>query len=347
MKYQKLGTSELTVSRICLGTMTWGSQNTEKEAHSQLDLALDAGVTFIDTAEMYPTTPGTPENVGHTEEFLGNWFAKSGARDKTVLATKATGKGNSRVRDGEPLSGDAIRRAVEGSLKRLQTEWIDLYQLHWANRGSYHMRQNWAYEPSRQTKGEMDAHVEDVLRTMAALQTEGKIREWGLSNETVWGTAQFVFMAEAEGLPKPISIQNEYSLLCRHFDLDFAELCHHEGIDLMAWSPLGSGLLSGKYVSGDIPKGSRRDLQEKLNGRLTPQSEAATKAYVELAQAHGLKPSHMALAFCLSRPFTGAAIIGATDLEQLEENLGASDLVLTEEVMGGIQEIRRQYPTPM
>jgi len=347
MRTKKLGSSDLDVSILCLGSMTWGSQNSENEAHAQMDMAQDAGVNFIDTAEMYPTTPGTPENVGKTEAYIGSWLKSTKRRDDVIIATKATGPGAARVRDGEPLSGASVRRAIEGSLKRLQTDFIDLYQLHWANRGSYHMRQNWGYDPSKQKKGEMEAHVDDILRTLQALKNEGKIREFGLSNETVWGTAQFISMAKAEGLPRPITVQNEYSLLCRHFDLDFAELCHHEEVDLLAWSPLAAGLLSGKFINGDVPEGSRRSMQETLNNRVTPQSEAATKAYVEIAQKHGIDPSQMALAFCAERPFCGSAIIGATDLDQLKVNLGAGDLKLSPEIMTEIQGVRRLYPTPM
>ena len=209
------------------------------------------------------------------------------------------------------------------------------------------MRQNWTFDPSGQSKGEMDAHVEDVLRTLGALKSEGKIREFGLSNETVWGTLQFIFMADSEGLPRPVSMQNEYSLLCRHFDLDFAELCHHEDIGLLAWSPLAAGLLSGKYMQGDVPKGSRLSIQDRLNKRVTEQSQTATAEYAALARAHGLEPAQLALAFCANRPFTGSVIIGATDPKQLDTNLAAADLVLTDEVMDGIQEIRRRFPTPM
>ncbi len=347
MKYRKLGRSDLNVSLLCLGSMTWGSQNSEAEGHAQIDRAVAAGVNFIDTAEMYPTTPGTAENVGKTEEIIGTWFKGSARRDDIILATKATGPGAARVRDGEPLSGAAIKRAIDGSLKRLGTDYIDLYQLHWANRGSYHMRQNWGYDPSAQAKGQMSDHVTDVLNTIQALQKEGKIREFGLSNETVWGTLQFTSIAEANALPRPVSMQNEYSLLCRHFDLDFAETCHHEDIDLLAWSPLAAGLLSGKYEGGAVPSGSRLNIQDGLNKRMTAQSVEATTAYCELARAHGLTPSQLALGFCLTRPFMGSVIIGATDLEQLEDNLTSTDVSLSQEVMDGIQDIRRRFPTPM
>lgn len=347
MQKKRLGRSDLLVSDICLGSMTWGSQNSEAEGHAQIDMAFERGVNFIDTAEMYPVTPGTPENVGSTEAIIGSWFKSSGRRDNVILATKATGPGAARVRDGAPLSAKTIRAAIEGSLKRLQTDYIDLYQLHWSNRGSYHMRQNWEFDPSIQKIGEMDGYVLEMLETVQALKTEGKIREFGLSNETVWGTAQFIFMAEDAGLPRPISIQNEYSLLCRHFDLDFAELCHHEEVGLLAWSPLAAGLLSGKYSDGTVGAGTRMSIQPNLNKRATPQSSEAVAAYTNLARAHGMAPAQLAIAFCRIRPFMGSVIIGATDLSQLEINLGAADLGLNQEVLDGIQEIRRQYPVPM
>lgn len=327
--------------------MTWGSQNTETEAHAQLDRATDAGINFIDTAEMYPTTPGTAENLGDSERMLGSWLKARGNRSDLIIASKITGKGAARVRDGAPITGASIREAIEGNLKRLQTDYIDLYQLHWANRGSYHMRQNWTYDPTSQPKGEMEAHAVELLESLHALRNEGKIREFGLSNETVWGTAQFLKAADAHNLPRPVSMQNEYSLLCRHFDLDFAELSHHEDVDLLAWSPLAAGLLSAKYIDGDRPEGSRGAMQPDLNKRMTTQSQAAVRAYAELARNHNLEPAQMALAFCASRPFTGSVIIGATDLSQLEVNLAAADLVLTQDVLDGIQEVRRQYPTPM
>lgn len=347
MKFKSLGNSNLSVSHLCLGSMTWGSQNTQDEAHAQIDMSLDHGVNFIDTAEMYPTTPGTAENVGDTERFIGNWFEKTGRRSDVILATKVSGEGCMRVREGAAISGATIRTAIEGSLQRLKTDYIDLYQLHWANRGSYHMRQNWQYEPSKHKKGDMDAHVLDVLQVIGALKSEGKIREFGLSNETVWGTSRFLQIARENNLPVPVSMQNEYSLLCRHFDLDFAELCHHEDVDLLAWSPLAAGLLSAKYENGDVPKGSRRDMQADLNKRANPQSEAAVAAYAKLARENGMAPEHLALAFCAGRPFCGSTIIGATNLEQLASNLAAADTVLGADVTNEIDAIRRLYPTPM
>lgn len=347
MKTNLLGGASLQVTDICLGSMTWGSQNTEAEGHRQIDIALDRGVNFIDTAEMYPTTPGTIENVGDTERVIGSWFAKTGRRKDVILATKVTGIGNPRVRGGEPISGDAIRRAFEGNLERLQTDYVDLYQLHWANRGSYHMRQHWGFDPSKQARGKMDDEVLDILETIAALKAEGKIREFGLSNETVWGTSRFLTLAEQHNLPRVVSMQNEYSLICRLFDTDFAELAHHEDVPLLAWSPLAAGLLSNKFSAGQKHPGSRGDMQPTLNGRRTPASEAATAIYAELAHDLGMTPSQMAIAFCRSRPFAASTIIGATSEVQLIENLGAAAIDLTEEALDRINDIRRDFPLPI
>jgi len=347
MRKNTLGRSALSVSDICLGSMTWGSQNTQDEAHAQIDMALDFGVNFIDTAEMYPTTPGTPENVHRTEEIIGHWFAASQRRRDVLIATKITGPGAARVRDGVAISGAEITRAIESSLKRLQTDHIDLYQLHWANRGSYHMRQSWTYTPAKQTKGEMDDHVLDVLTALQTAQKAGKVREVGLSNETVWGTMKFLQAAEQNGLPRMVSVQNEYSLLCRYFDLDFAELSHHEDVGLLAWSPLAAGLLSGKYAGDVTVPGSRRSMQSTLNGRMTERSVAATEAYAELARQHDLTPAQLALAFCRSRPFVASTIIGATTLDQLQENLKAAEVTLSDDVLTAITDLHRQYGNPM
>ena len=347
MRTNQLGRSTLTVSDICLGSMTWGSQNSIDEAHAQIDMALDSGVNFIDTAEMYPTTPGTPENVHRTEEIIGNWFAATKRRSDVVIATKITGPGAARVRDGVPITGVEITRALDASLQRLKTDQIDLYQLHWANRGSYHMRQNWAYTPSRQSKDQMDAHVLDVLTALQVAKNAGKIREVGLSNETAWGSMKFLQASENHDLPRVVSIQNEYSLLCRHFDLDLAELAHHEDLGLLAWSPLAAGLLSDKYAGDVTVPGSRRALQGQLNGRMTDRSVAATSAYANLARQNDMTPAQMALAFCRSRPFVASTIIGATTPDQLAENLQAAEITLSDEVQNAIGDLHRRFATPM
>lgn len=347
MQMNTLGRSDLEVSRFCLGTMTWGTQNTAEEAFAQIDYALDHGINFLDTAELYPTTPGSKETAGDTERIIGRWFAKTGRRDEVVLATKVVGAGNRTVRpDGAPISPEVLRVALEGSLRRLQTDYVDLYQLHWPNRGSYHFRQSWTYDPSRQPRGLRD-EFRAILETLAGFIAEGKVRHVGLSNETAWGTMTWLRLAEEEGLPRMVSIQNEYSLLHRIYDLDLAELSHHEDVGLLAFSPLGAGLLTGKYEEGPPPPGTRAAINPGLNGRQSAWSAPAITAYVGLARAHGLDPAQMALAFAASRPFMASVIIGATSMDQLATNVAAADLALGEEVMAGIAEIHRRYPIPL
>lgn len=345
MRQIPLGRTGLAVSELCLGTMTWGTQNTEAEAHAQIDMALERGVTFWDTAEMYPTNPVRAETLGRTEEIIGNWFAGSGRRGKVVLATKITGKGQM-VRPGEPISGATMRGAVEGSLRRLRTEYIDLYQLHWPNRGSYHFRQMWRYAPTGTDRDAETAQMTDVLETAQALIAEGKIRAIGLSNESVWGAARWLHLAETLGLPRMATVQNEYSLLCRQFDTDWAEFSLIEDMPLLAFSPLAVGLLSGKYAGDVIPEGSRRSFTPDLGGRMTPQVFEAVAAYLGIAARHGLDPCQMAIAFCRSRPFTTIPIIGATTPEQLATNIGAADVTLSDEVLADIAAAHRLYPAP-
>lgn len=348
MHYRKLGRTDIDVSRICLGTMTWGSQNSEAEAHEQMDYALSQGVNFWDTAEMYPTTPRKAETTGRTEEIIGSWFGKSGRRDDVVIATKITGEGNKDIRGGEPVTGASLRRALEGSLKRLQTDHVDLYQIHWPNRGSYHFRQIWKFDATEQDKsGAVQDNILDVLETAGELVKEGKLRALGLSNESAWGIMQFLQLAEAHGLPRVASVQNEYSLLCQLFEGDLSELSHHEDVGLMAFSPLAAGLLSGKYLSGEAPAGSRGAINPGLNGRDNAHTRPAIAAYAEVARKHGLDPAQMSLAFCLTRPFMMSAIIGATSMEQLRSNIAAAELTLSEDVMADLAEVRRRFPMPM
>lgn len=347
MKYKTLGRTDISVSEICLGTMTWGSQNSEAEAFAQMDYALDQGVNFFDTAELYPTTPLSAETYTDTEKMIGNWFATSGKRDKVVLATKVAGAGRSYIRDGAPINAATIRDAVDASLARLKTDYIDLYQIHWPNRGHYHFRGAWHYNPFKQDKARTIEEITEKLEVLGECVKAGKIRAIGLSNETVWGTQTFLRIAAEKGLPRVATVQNEYNLLYRTFDLDFAELSHHEDVGLLAYSPLAGGILSGKYLSGDKPAGSRGSINGDIGGRLVPHQEPATRAYVELAAAHGLDPSQMALAFCLTRPFMASAIIGATSMEQLKINIGAADVTLSDEVMQGIAGIHRRYPMPI
>lgn len=347
MKYRPLGRTGIHVSEICLGTMTWGSQNNQGEANAQLDRAVAAGVNFIDTAELYPTTPRSAETTGKTEEIVGNWLAGQADRDKLVVATKVTGEGNKDIRDGARVTGKVLREALEGSLRRLRTDHVDLYQLHWPNRGSYHFRQYWNYDPRGQDFSVVDGEIADLLGEVQKLIDEGKLRAFGLSNETAWGLMKYLQASERHGLPRVASIQNEYSLLCREFDTDMAEACVAEDVTLMAYSPLAAGLLSGKYRDGRIPAGSRRTIQEGLYGRLTPRSQEAVVRYCEIAEGHGMHPAQLALAFCISRPFPTIPIIGATSMEQLEINLATCDIALSEQISREIDAAHRAMARPM
>ena len=347
MKYNKLGSSDLTVSEICLGTMTWGSQNTEGDAHAQMDYAFEQGVNFFDTAELYPTTPLSAETQGDTERFIGSWLKKNGKRDQVILASKITGKGRSYIRGGVPISAAEIAKALDMSLQRLGTDHIDLYQLHWPNRGSYAFRGNWSFNPSRQDTEKSTGELLEALEALDRAKKAGKIREWGVSNETSWGVMKYQQLADTHGLPRMVSIQNEYNLLDRKFDTDLAEVCHHEKVGLLAYSPLAAGLLSGKYLNGARPAGTRGAINSDLGGRFSKYEEPAVKAYVELAARHDIDPSAMAIAFCLSRPFMASAIIGATSMAQLKTDISAKDVVMTDEILRDIKAIHRQYPLPI
>jgi len=346
MKYVKLGRSDISVSEICLGSMTWGTQNTMEEGHAQIDMALDRGINFIDTAEMYPVNPVSAETAGRTEEIIGEWLARTGRRDDVVIATKITGEGSNAVPGGPEISRERILSAVEGSLKRLKTDVIDLYQFHWPNRGSYHFRKCWGYDPSGQNHARTIEHMNEALETLQDLVEAGKIRHFGLSNETAWGTAQWLRISDERGLPRVQAVQNEYSLLCRLYDLDMAELGVNEDVTLLAYTPLGAGLLSGKYAGDVTPEGSRRSLNANLGGRITPRVWEAVSAYLGIANDHGLNPVQMAIAFVMSRPFPVVPIIGATSLKQLDTVLGAADLTLSQEVRDDIEAAYKAHPMP-
>jgi len=343
--YRRLGTTDLGVSAICLGTMTWGTQNTEAEGHEQMDYALSQGVNFFDTAEMYAVPPAA-ETYGKTESIIGTWFAKRKNRDKVILATKIAGNGLQWIRGGSSITGETIKLAVEGSLRRLQTDYIDLYQLHWPNRGSYHFGQFWNYKVKNSTNEEELANFTEVLETLQALITEGKIRYIGLSNETAWGTMKYLQLSETRGLPRVQSIQNEYSLLYRLHEPDLMEISLREKVGLLAWSPLATGLLTGKYANGARPAGSRWTLSKRFNQRDTPQAHAAVDRYLEIAKKYNLDPAQMAIAFVLSRPFVTSAIIGATSMAQLKTNIAAGELTLSPEVLAEIAAARRDFPMP-
>lgn len=347
MKFNQLGRTGIKVSELCLGTMTWGNQNSEAEAHEQMNYAVAQGINFFDAAEMYPTNPTSAATQGRTEECIGSWFEKTGKRKDIILATKIAGDGVKWIRDGAPITAAALREAVTGSLKRLKTEYIDLYQLHWPNRGSYHFRKSWTYDPSGQDTRRVRDDMHETLETLSTLVREGKIRAVGLSNETAWGTMQFLRMAEEHNFPRVATIQNEYNLLCRYFDLDLAEVCHHEDVGLLAYSPLAAGLLTGKYQKGVVPPGSRRSLTPDLGGRYTKCAEIAIEAYLQVARTHRLDPAQMALSFCRSRPFMTSVIIGATSMDQLRNDIASADLDLPKVVLADIAHVYRKFGKPI
>jgi len=341
MKYHNLGHSNLKVSDICLGTMTWGEQNTEEQAHAQLNLAVENGVTFIDAAEMYPV-PGRAETSGRTESYLGSWL-KDQDRSKLVIATKVIGKGRMDwIRQGGSLDARNIREAVEGSLQRLKTDYIDLYQLHWPDRyvpkfGGFH------FEPQQYQSG---TPILETMETMAELIKEGKIRHYGLSNETPYGVSRFSELSRIHGLPKPVSIQNAYNLLNRVFEIHLLENCFHEGIELLAYSVLAFGFLTGKYRNGARPEGARITNYPNFGQRYINKVNAqeAVEAYAQLAGEYGL--TAMALQFVNDRPFPKTVITGAVKQEHLEQNLKALGTSLPDELRAGIDQIHGQYPNP-
>jgi aryl-alcohol dehydrogenase-like predicted oxidoreductase len=344
MQFNRLGSSELVVSRVCLGSMTWGEQNTEAEGHAQMDMAFERGVNFIDTAEMYATPPRR-ETQGESERIIGSWLKRRKRRDDVILASKITGRGPKWIRDGRGISPGELELALHASLRNLVTDHIDLYQLHWPNRGSYHFGQHWQFAPEFDRTEAID-DMKRVLEALSGYIQAGKIRHIGLSNETAWGIMHYLRLAEQMGLPRMVSIQNEYSLLCRLFEPDLHEISMAESFPLLAWSPLATGLLTGKYAGGVIPDGSRWATLGGKAPRNFPRSHAAVSAYQAVAHSHGLSLPRMALAFVNSRPFVGSTIIGATNLTQLETALDAFDLRLSEGVLADIARTHREHPLP-
>ncbi|EGR4209361.1 NADP(H)-dependent aldo-keto reductase [Vibrio cholerae] len=342
MQYTKLPHSSLEISKICLGTMTFGEQNSQADAFQQLDYALERGVNFIDTAEMYPVPP-TAQTQGKTEEFIGNWLTKSGKREKIVLATKVAGPRNvPYIRDKMALDHRNIHQAVDDSLRRLKTDYIDLYQLHWPQRQTNTFGQlNYPY-PDKQE----EVTLIETLEALNDLVRMGKVRYIGVSNETPWGVMSYLRLAEKHELPRIVSIQNPYNLLNRSFEVGLAEISHLEGVKLLAYSPLAFGALSGKYLNGARPAGARCTLHQRFSRYFTEQGILATEAYVALAQQFGLDPAQMALAFVNQRPFVASNIIGATTMEQLKSNLDSLDISLNAELLQKIQEIGTTYSNP-
>ena len=343
MKYTVLPTTDIKVSKLCLGTMTFGNQNTEAEGHAQMDMAVERGINFFDTAELYPV-PATAATYADTERILGTWFKKTGKRDQIVLASKIAGSGDytAHIRDHEHFSPKHLREALEGSLQRLQTDYLDLYQLHWPER-----RTN--FFSVRGYKGQPDNdpwqdNFEEILGTLGELIDEGKIKHIGLSNETPWGIMRCQALAE-KGFPKMITVQNPYNLLNRLFEVGNSEVCLRENLGLLAYSPLGFGRLTGKYRDG-MPENSRFKLFPNLARFNGENSILATEEYYKVAQAHGLSLTQMALAFVTDRPFVTSNIIGATTLEQLEENIDSIELTLSKEVLKDIERVQENIPNP-
>ncbi|RTZ24545.1 NADP(H)-dependent aldo-keto reductase [Vibrio penaeicida] len=342
MQLKKLPHSTLEISPLCLGTMTFGEQNTESEAFSQLDYALERGINFIDTAEMYPVPPNS-DTQGRTEEYIGNWIKKSGKREKVVLATKVAGpSGVPYIREDMALDWRNIHLAIDESLNRLQTEYVDLYQIHWPQRKTNCFGQlNYPY-PDDQN----DTPILETLEALADVVKQGKVRYIGLSNETPWGVMSYLRLAEKHDLPRAITIQNPYNLLNRTFEVGLSEIAHNEGVELLAYSPLAFGALSGKYLNDAKPEGARCTLYERFVRYFTPNGVKATEAYVKLAQEHGVDPAQMALAFVNQRPFVASNIIGATTMEQLKSNIDSLEVDLSEELLASLQEIGVQYSNP-
>ena len=345
MEHRRLGRTDLNVSLICLGTMTWGQQNTEADGHAQMDYALDKGINFFDTAELY-SIPPRPETQGSTERIIGSWFKARGSRDKVILATKVIGRSdNTWFRDdgskGE-LSRAQVEEAVNKSLKRLQTDYIDLYQIHWPDRPM-----PWGSNPTIFRHQEGESHpIAETVEIMTDLVKAGKIRHFGLSNESAWGTMSFLKHADAKGQARVQSVQNAYNLLNRTYEVALAEVTMQENVSLLAYSPLGQGYLSGKYEGGALPPGSRKTLFNRLGRYETANGPRAISSYIELARRHGLDPAQMAIAFAISRPFVTGTIIGATTMEQLKSDIAAAELTLADNVLEDIEQIHLDYPNP-
>lgn len=344
MQTRPLGKTGIEVSRLCLGTMTFGQQNSEAEAHEQLDRAVSFGIDFIDTAEMYPVPP-KGETQGRTEAYIGSWLGKRGVRDDVIIASKVAGPGMDHIRDGTRLTRAQIHQAADASLKRLNSDYIDLYQLHWPER-STNFFGRLGYTHDDDEDNESVIALEESLGAMQELVEAGKIRAVGLSNETPWGVMHALRLSESLGVPRIASIQNPYNLLNRSFEVGLAEIAHHEDVGLLAYSPLAFGVLSGKYLDGARPEGARLTLYERFQRYTGPQAEEATRAYVEIARRHELDPAQMALAFVNSRSFLTSNIIGATCLDQLESNLASESLRLSDEVLDDIEAVHRRLTNP-
>ena len=343
MEYRRLGRTDLEVSLICLGTMTWGEQNTQEHAFEQLDYAINAGVNFIDTAELYPVPP-MAATYGRTEEIIGHWLKARNCRDKVILASKVAGPGDwveyMRGPDHD-LNASNIERAIEDSLKRLQTDYLDLYQVHWPSRST-----NFFGKLGYAANHDYGVAIEETLAVLNQLVKSGKVRHIGISNETPWGCSEYLRLSRDKHFPRAVSIQNPYSLLNRSFEIGLAEFAQREHVGLLAYSPLAFGTLSGKYLNNARPQNTRLTLFERFSRYINPHAVAATEKYVRLAQQHQLDPAQMALAYINSRPFITSNIIGATTMDQLRSNIASVNLTLNEEVFSAIEAIHVEHPNP-
>ncbi|MDD7909320.1 aldo/keto reductase [Pseudovibrio exalbescens] len=348
MDFRKLGRTDLNVSSLCLGTMTFGEQNTEAEGHAQMDYALDHEINFFDTAELY-SIPPKAETWGRTEEIIGSWFKARGNRDKVVLATKVVGRSGMQWfrKDGSDtrLNPQQMREALEGSLRRLGTDYIDLYQLHWPDRSVSQFGANPAIWGNPQPS-EDETPIHEILEVLDGFVKEGKVRHVGLSNESAWGTMKFVHESEARNLPRVQSIQNAYSLINRKFEVGLAEIAQRENVGLLAYSALAQGYLTGKYRNGALPKGSRKQLFERMGRYETPGAGKAIEAYLSLADELGIDPSVMALAFAHTRPFVTSVILGATTMEQLQVDVSAARFEISEELEERLNSIHLVHTNP-
>ena len=344
MEYNNLGQTDIKVSQICLGTMTWGEQNTEEEAHQQLNYAIESGINFIDVAEMYPVPP-REETYGLTESYIGNWLSKRKDRDKIILASKVAAKAEwlPYIRGGQiKLDKKNIVQALEDSLRRLKTDYIDLYQMHWPDRDTNFFGKL-AYYHAPEKDG---IPIAETLAVLDELVKQGKIRTIGISNETPWGCAEYLRISREKELPRIVSIQNPYNLLNRTFEIGISEFSHREQVGLLAYSPLAFGALSGKYLNNQKPEGARLTLFERFNRYLNPQATNATEAYVNLAKKNDLDPSQMALSYVSSRPFLTSNIIGATSMEQLKMDIESINIELSDDVIKDIESIHEKIPNP-
>lgn len=342
MKYTTLPHTNLKVSKLCLGTMTWGNQNTQEEAFQQMDYALDQGINFFDTAELYPV-PAEEKTYAETERIIGNWFEKTRNRDKVVLASKIAGPGDytAHIRTNG-FSPDALNDAVNKSLQRLKTDYIDVFQLHWPERNT----NTFGVRDYKHNEEQWQDNFNEILNTFDGIIKSGKIRHIGISNEKAWGTMRFLEESKAHNLPRMLTIQNAYSLINRIFEGDMAEIAIREGIGLLAYSPMAFGVLSGKYIKNEAAENSRLKLFSRFSRYSSASCTEATQRYLDIAERHNLSLAQMSLAFVTQQPFVTSNIIGATTMQQLKENIESIDLTLTQDILEAIEEVHKEIPNP-